>query len=67
MLKHSLYPLLILVMCGCVSNPMIKEQKRLNDKIDAIAAQMMQNDLVFDAQHQALADHTAAVCKPRAF
>jgi len=46
---------------------MIKEQKRLNDKIDAIAAQMMQNDLVFDAQHQALADHTAAVCKPRAF
>jgi len=67
MLKHSLLPLLILLISGCASNSMILEQKRLNAKLDALAAQMMQNDLAFDAQHYGLAQHTETVCKPRLF
>jgi hypothetical protein len=58
---------MLLVGAGCVSTSMIKEQKRLNEKLDALASQMMKNDSTFDSQHYQLFEHTEEVCKPRMF
>jgi len=59
--------LCILLLAGCVSNSMIKEQKLLNEKLNALASQMMNNDSTFDSQHTQIYEHQEEVCKPRMF
>jgi len=50
-----------------VSNSLIKQQKELNTKLDALASQMMRNDAIFNNHHLEIYEHTDEVCQPRMF